>query len=240
MRSASERTLKHRRPLAVLIDEAQHFGIIRSGRKLLDQLNTIKSLAAESKVTHVLCGTYELIPLRNLNGQISRRSRDIHFARYHAKDEQQREEFIKALNTFQRHLPLAVEPDLISHWDYLYERSLGCVGILKDWLTSSLSLALGSNSSTLPLEYLEQQALSVRQCTNILRETKISEKELEGEGEGTLLLREDLGLTEEVASNERGKVSENVESLVGVKPTNRKRRVGARKPVRDKIGVEAA
>ena len=97
MRFASEQTLKHRRPLAVLIDDAQHFGIVSSGRKLLDQLNTIKSLADKSMITHALCGTYELIPLRNLNGQLSRRSTNIQFGRYHAENEEHRKEFINVL-----------------------------------------------------------------------------------------------------------------------------------------------
>ncbi len=138
MRFASEQTLRHRRPLAVLLDDAQHFGIISSGRKLLDQLNTIKSLADESQVTHVLCGTYELVPLRNLNGQLSRRSIDIHFGRYHIDDENSQREYINVLYTFQQHLPFSDPPDLVSRWDYFYERSLGCVGVLKDWLTRSL------------------------------------------------------------------------------------------------------
>jgi energy-coupling factor transporter ATP-binding protein EcfA2 len=238
IRFASERTLQHRRPVAVLIDDAQHFGIISSGRKLLDQLNTIKSLADESKVIHVLSGTYELIPLRNLNGQLSRRSIDIHFGRYHANNEKHRYEFINILYTFQQHLPLAGEPDLVSRWDYFYERSLGCVGVLKDWLTSSLALALDNNSTTLPLKYLQRRALSVQQCTTMLRETKMSEKELQEEEEGGMLLRRELGLTTEVASTSQGRTSERPETPFIAKSNSRKRRVGARKPVRDKIGIK--
>lgn len=45
LRFASFQTLKHRRPLAVLIDDAQYFGIVSSGRKLLDQLNAVKTQA---------------------------------------------------------------------------------------------------------------------------------------------------------------------------------------------------
>jgi hypothetical protein len=240
IRFASERTLKRRCPMAVLIDEAQHFGIVSSGRKLLNQLNTLKSLADESEVTHVLCGTYEIIPLRNLNGQLSRRSTNIHFGRYHANDEKDRQEFINILYTFQQHLPLADTPDLVSSWDYFYERSLGCVGILKDWLTRSLYLALNRNCSTLPLKYLERRALSVRQCTNILREIKTSEKELQEEDDGRLLLRQDLGLTPELVSNGKGTTSENSEKPFVAKPAGRKHRVGARKPVRDKIGLKIA
>lgn len=238
MRFASERTLKHRRPTAVLIDEAQHLGIIRSGRKLLDQLNALKSLADESEVTHVLSGTYELIPLRNLNGQLSRRSLDIHFGRYHAEDEEQRDEFINVLNTFQHHLPLPDEPDLVSRWDYFYERSLGCVGILKDWLTRSLALALGSGSSTLPLKYFEQRALSIRKCTTMIREIKTSEKELKEEEGGLMRLRQELGLTAELGSTSQA--AENTVKPRAGRPRSRRTRVGSRKPVRDKIGVKVA
>lgn len=238
VRLASERTLRHRRPMAVLIDEAQHLGIIRSGRKLLDQLNALKSLAEESEVTHVLSGTYDLIPLRNLNGQLSRRSLDINFGRYHAEDEEQIEEFINVLNTFQHHLPLPDEPDLVSRWDYFYERSLGCVGVLKDWLTKSLALALGSDSSTLPLKYLERRALSIRKCTTMLREIKTSEKELEDEEGGLMQLRQELGLTVELGNTVQA--AENTVRPSDAKPTSRRTRVGSRKPVRDKIGVKVA
>ena len=240
MRFASEQTLKHRRPLAVLIDDAQHFGIISSGRKLLDQLNTIKSLADKSMVTHVLCGTYELIPLRNLNGQLSRRSINIQFGRYHAEDEEHRKEFINVLNTFQQHLPLPEPPDLVARWDYFYERSIGCVGVLKDWLTHSLNLALESNSSTLPFKFVEQRALSISQCTTIMRETIAGEKELEERGEERLRLRRRLGLPDEHPGIDKEVLPPNDSTgAANVKTMRRKQRVGSRSPVRDKIGVRA-
>jgi hypothetical protein len=239
MRFASEQTLKHRRPLAVLIDDAQHFGIISSGRKLLDQLNTIKSLADKSVVTHVLCGTYELIPLRNLNGQLSRRSININFGRYNAEDEAQREQFINVLYTFQQNLPLLQTPDLVARWDYFYERTIGCIGVLKDWLYRSLSLALKSNRPTLPLEFLEQRALSVSQCTNMMREIIAGERELEESKEERLLLRESLGLSDECINiGEDNSARNDSGSPVTIKATGRRRGVGARNPIRDKIGMK--
>ncbi len=176
LRSASEKTLHRMKPLAVLLDDAQHLGVVGSGRKLLDQLNTIKSIADRSLATHCLCGTYELIPLRNLNGQLSRRSIDIHFGRYNAQDKEQRQAFINVLFTFQEHLPLVKTPDLVSRWDYFYERSIGCVGVLKDWLTRSLALALESDGQTLTLKQLEHRALSVSQCATMLREAVDGER----------------------------------------------------------------
>src|SRR5439155_20992017 len=44
-RYAVEQTLRFRKPAAVLIDEAQHLGKVASGRRLLDQLDVIKSIA---------------------------------------------------------------------------------------------------------------------------------------------------------------------------------------------------
>src|SRR6202000_2043653 len=57
---AVEQALLHRRPRAVLIDEAQHLAKMSSGRRLLDQLDVIKSIANCTGIPHVLVGTYDL------------------------------------------------------------------------------------------------------------------------------------------------------------------------------------
>jgi hypothetical protein len=241
MRFAAEQTLRHRRPLAVLLDDAQYFGIISSGRKLLDQLNIIKSLASKSLTTHVLGGTYELSPLRNLNGQLSRRSIDIHFGRYDARIEEHRQEFVNVLYTFQKHLPLAKEPDLASRWDYFYERSIGCVGVLKDWLTSSLGLALDSASSMLRSDFLERRALSVAQCTKMLSEATLGERDLEETESAQLQLRESLGLDAELSKEAQESTSLTISGQErNIRPRKSKQRIGTRKPVRDKIRAKTA
>ena len=45
----------------------------------------IKSTASRAQTVHVLIGTYELLAFRNLSGQLSRRSVDLHFSRYRRK-----------------------------------------------------------------------------------------------------------------------------------------------------------
>ena len=238
LRFASFQTLKHRKPLAVLIDDAQHFGIVSSGRRLIDQLNAVKTQADKTLITQVLCGTYELAPLRNLNGQLSRRSLDIHFRRYQATDEAQRAEFINALYTFQEHLPLPKTPDLISHWDYFYERSIGCVGVLKDWLTQSLALAIEDKCKTLSMRHVEQRALSVTQCATMLREAVIGEKEFEEREEARSLLRQNLGLTARPLQDTPQNL--HLTQAPATIQQRRRRHVGRRKPKRDKIGGRAA
>jgi hypothetical protein len=240
LRLACEKTLRRRGLLAVLLDDAQHLGIVGSGRKLLDQLNTIKSIADTSGRTHGLCGTYELIPFRNLNGQLSRRSIEVHLGRYHAQDKKQQQAFINVLFTFQEHLPLAKTPDLVSKWDYFYERSIGCVGVLKDWLTYSLGLALENKSPTLALEHLEYHEPSVAQCTTRLREAIDGERELQESKSARIALRTTLGLESKTLNKEPKSSSTNeVEEAARSVVRRGKRRVGSRNPKRDKVGLNS-
>jgi hypothetical protein len=128
---AVERALAFRRPAAVLIDEAQHLAKMGTGRRLADQLDVIKSLANRTKTVHVLFGTYELLAFRNLSAQLSRRSIDVHFPRYRLSNPGDAKAFRTVLGTFEQQLPVREPPDLVKEWEYLYERSVGCVGILK-------------------------------------------------------------------------------------------------------------
>ncbi len=175
LRFALEQSLRHRRPAAVLIDEAQHLTKIASGRKLSDQLDCLKSLASLSGCLHVLFGTYELLPFRNLSAQLSRRSLDLHFRRYRAEQAEEATAFQRVILSFQRHLPLAEEPDLCHRWEYLYARSIGCVGVLKDWLRRALAAALEEGARTLTEQCLEGQAWSAECCL------KMAQEAMEGE-----------------------------------------------------------
>ena len=114
LRWALEQALRHRRPTAFIVDEAQHFKRIASGRRLLDQMDTIKSLANLTGITHVLIGTYELLGFSQLSAQLDRRSCEIHFPRYHIDVPEEMLAFKRILLTFQRHLPLMGEPDCFS------------------------------------------------------------------------------------------------------------------------------
>jgi AAA domain len=241
LRHAVEQTLRRRRPLAVLVDDAQHLAIMGSGRKLLDQINTIKSIANLSQITHVLTGTYELMTLRHLNGQLSRRSVDIEFNRYLTDNSEHREAFINCLWTFQQHLPLPKTPELVNQWDYFYERSIGCVGVLKDWLTGALALALENGAQTLTTRDLERRALSVTQCARMLSEAVDGERKLTESTDANQELRKNLGLTVEMKSCP---LSSNDPSLDSTAPQGstkaKRRRIGQRNPARDEIGAKRA
>ncbi|BAY93377.1 MULTISPECIES: ATP-binding protein [unclassified Tolypothrix] len=191
---ALEQALKHRKPKIFFIDEAHHMLMVASGRKLTDLPEAIKSLANRTGVVHGLVGTYELLTLHDVGDQLSRRSVYLHFPRYHADIEQDREVFQSVVWGFQLRMPLQQEPDLVSHWDYCYERSLGCVGILKNWFQNALFDAINEGSDSVELKHLERRALSVAQCRNILKKIKEGENnqaQIEGEVQQ---LRAELGL----------------------------------------------
>jgi len=199
---AVEQALRYRRPQAVLIDEAQHLFALASGRRLEDQLNVLKSLANRSNTVHVLCGTYELLRIRNLSGQLSRRSIDIHFPRYDVAKAADRRTFTRILHTFGEQMSLPEPPDLVKFWEYLYERSIGCVGILKDWLVKGLSTAIRESDPTLTLKHLEKHALSVSQCDRLTEEAISGESRFREDSDALERLRLRLGFQKPAHSPE--------------------------------------
>jgi hypothetical protein len=222
LRWALEQALRHRRPTAFIVDEAQHFKRIASGRRrLLDQMDTLKSLANLTGITHVLIGTYELLGFAQLSAQLDRRSCEIHFRRYHIDVPEEMVAFKRVLLTFQRHLPLTGEPDLVAQAEYFYERSVGCVGVLKDWLTQALAAALEDGQETLTKTVLERHALPHRKLLRMAREIREGEETLTANSRAQTELRSLLGMSTESTKQHSSSSS---------------RKVGKRKPVRDAVG----
>ena len=172
LRHLFEQCLHYRRPRAVIVDEAQHFKKIASGRRLLDQMDTLKSLANMASTVHVLVGTLDLLSMMNLNAQLARRSTTLYFSRYHAEQTPELKEFKKLLRTFQRHLPFAEEPDLESHYEYFYEQCLGCTGTLKMFLNTILRVALAQEKPMLTPLLWEKHGESYGKLKNMLAEIK--------------------------------------------------------------------
>ena len=228
LRLALESTLIHRRPKAFFIDEAQHLAKMKSGRKLQDQLDSIKSLASITNTVHVLFGTYELLPFRNLSAQLSRRSIDIHFPRYRAERSGDYTAFRSVVFTLQRHLPLPGESDLLPHVEYCYERSIGCVGLVKDWLTRALALAINQGADAVSFKMLQKTAWPLDQSERMAREAVDGESEMSEREETRDRLRQMLQL---------GTHSAPATARTNAPVPHAGPRVGQRRPVRDLVGV---
>lgn len=221
LRRAMEKVFRYRQLKAFTVDEAQHLLMISGGHQMLQQMNWIKSIANLTGTVHILFGTYELLNCSTLNGQVGRRSEDIHLSPYHADEPEDVAEFMRVINTFQRHLPLEKEPDLEKHYEYLLESSVGCVGILKNWLTRSLRVALASEAKTLTTSHLRQSAIGASRINKIRSEAQQGERRLLESG----------GLSVGLESSD---VSNN---QVINKSSTRIGRVGQRNPKRDAVGM---
>lgn len=236
---ALEQALKHRHPQIFFIDEAHHMLAVASGRKLTEVPEAIKSLANRTEVLHGLIGTYELLTLHDIGDQLSRRSLYIHLPRYDAQYIEDREDWQSIVWNFQTQIPILEEPDFVSHWEYLFERSLGCVGILKNWTRNAFADAMEEEAETVTLQHLERRALSIGQCRNILKKIKEGEenyKSIEGEVEK---LRQELDLgIKPISRHKKIPQSHSELNQIDNQRSKLRKNVGQRKAKRDSVGID--
>lgn len=230
LRRSLENALKYRKCLAFLIDEAQHITFNGSAKSSNNNLNLIKSLVSTSNTPHILFGTYEILDFRDSLGQLSRRGLDLHFRRYDYRNQKEQKMFYNTLWNLQKHLPLDVEPNLVEHWKHFYQVSVGCIGVLKDLLTTTLEYKLMDNPEihTLDIEDFKQYELTSNQSY------KLAEEALGGEE----LVEVNNKKSDDVSALLGMKVNDKVEDLKTGEnlKKNSKRKVGERKPKRDAVG----
>lgn len=221
LRRSLENAFYYRKPKVFIVDEAQHFTKVPSARKYLDQLDSLKSLSNLTKVPQLLVGTYELKNFVNLNGQLARRTFDIHFPRYDISNKQDFINYLGVIKGLFEYLPIETSSSLLENWDYLYERTVGCVGILKDWLTRALRLALENNEKSLKIQHLRNTALSINKVSKLVDELSQGEACFIENSDKILDVRIKLGL-DNANVNQKGNL--------------KKKNVGIRNPKRDKVG----
>lgn len=168
---------------AVVLDEAQHLMTIGNreyGSSLLDQLDWIKSMTNVTEIVHIMVGTYDLLSFTRLNGQAARRGLPIHFPRYQLQREADCIEFQAVLLALLKKVPLLTDAEtlVVEHWHYFYERCIGCVGVLKDWLMRAVSAALDEGDDRLSLERIQEHALSISQCEQMALDAIEGEQKL--------------------------------------------------------------
>ena len=187
-------------------------------------------------VLHVLVGTYDLLDFRTLNGQAARRGYDIHFPRYQVQHEADRKAFQGALHALLLHIPLQMDmQDLMDHWYYFYERSIGCVGVLKDWFVRAYHAALRSRLPTLTLTHMQTQTLTNARCESMIADANAAEQKLHYTESSRERLWSLLGMSGIPLSGVQPADRQAEMSMVAPS-RSRKGRVGERAPVRDPVG----
>ena len=191
-RARLARSLKQHSTRIVIVDEAAHIKAGVSDQRLESQLNVFKSLSEESGVLFVLAGTYDILPLRDVNPQLGRRGRDVHFRRYRP-DGDDYASFRDAVLGLLARLPIDYDRAIEHEIETLYLRSCGCVGRLKDWLTRALSVAL-EDGSALTFRHLEQELPALSLLLAAAKEVAEAEDQLRDTTLLDLEIRQHLGL----------------------------------------------
>ncbi len=144
----------------VFVDEAQHLMSVDTPHKPTSQLDWLKTLTNRTNVLHVLAGNFDLYDFCHLNGQAGRRMRDLFFPRYHFDNEVECGEFVGALRTLLEQVPLIVDvAGLLTHWRWFGEWSLGCIGVLSDWIVETVDALYRQGATTLTIDALQKHGL---------------------------------------------------------------------------------
>ena len=252
LRRAFEEAAKHRKLRVFCLDEAQHLTLVPYSKMYRAQLEIIKSVASQSKAMHVLFGTYDLLKLRNASGQLGSRAVTTHFSRYRPDSKEDINEFAKALLNLSALMPLKEPPDLEKVLDYCFETCLGCIGLLKVWLTDALATALESGERTVTLKSLEKNAPPIDVLDKISSEIVYGEKMLEQNEdrrsviklrmlqgskyeEPELSLRPTAGRQYEADALTGTDAQESAAQMPKSKKGSKKGRPGERNPKRDRV-----
>ena len=169
-----------------------------------------------------------------VNAQLACRSVDVHFPRYDATIDSDAQVFQSVVWALQRQLPVEKEPPLVDHWEFLYARSIGCIGLLKMHLNRALNLALAEQAKTVQLSHLRKTALSETRVELALRNALESKAELTESGGADERLLTLLGLRgSRTAPQAKAQTEEP-----SPKPKQQDR-PGKRSPGRDATGQES-
>ncbi|MFN6568183.1 ATP-binding protein [Dendronalium sp. ChiSLP03b] len=197
LRLAMIKALTHRKPYVLAVDEFQHIGKMAGPEQLEAHMDCVKSAVDASQVPWMGFGTYQLLKFLNLSPQLRRRTKTIHFGRYRLEIDSELKEFKRVLEHFQHRLAFSQPPPLRQkYWEFCYERSIGNIGTLKDWLTDAYDLALSEAASTLTLDHLIATAKPASDCERMAIEAIDGEEALTDSRAKQNQLRLLLGLTQ--------------------------------------------
>ncbi len=243
LRRCAEITLKRRKTRWLIVDEAHHMILHKDPHVNQVMFETLKSLAIETKLTIILTGTYKLLDIRDQSAQLVRRSDMIHFQRYDLRNRQHHLGFRRVLAAFEGYFDLREPVKLVADWEQYFIRSVGCVGILKDWLRKVYEKAIEADLPTFDLEFAKLAAHSNKELITIARDAQAGEAKLLDASDDELIsvlrpkaMPNKPSAADGLASEESGgdHAVEAIEAAPAKRPV--RGRVGQRSPQRDPVG----
>lgn len=155
LRLSMEKALSMRRTQWVFMDEAHSLTRVRSGALYLGQLESLKSLSNTTQTMLFLVGTYELLDLFVPNSQLSRRAIIVEYPPYDASVESDRKEFARTIKGLASQSPIPINCDFPELTEFLYECSLGVIGIASDIISRSYVIADSKNMKAITMKTLK-------------------------------------------------------------------------------------
>jgi len=159
MREMYEQAMDQQRPIATLIDEAQSIGHCNSGDRRMANMDVVKGLSNSGRTVYVLFGTYEARNMLRNTAQLARRVHVIDFGRY-IDTELDQGEFLSIAQAITTEVGFKMDEDVATDWAYFYNYTLGCAGILSQWLARALAHAYKNNHLHIERKDLEAVRLS--------------------------------------------------------------------------------
>lgn len=234
LRRSVETMIRHRRVQVIIIDEASAILFQKSGLDPVLQFNILKSLAIELRIPIILVGAYDLLGILDGSGQLVRRSDVVHLPRYVANGETRgkpdAQHFTNILATFLGAIDLPKESALEQHVDYFMLKSVGCAGVLKDWLDRAICEALQTDKPMLSREILERSALPNSAVAKLTQEAIAGELRLAEVPDADLAALAGMSYTPSLSIAD-------IPNPPVTSTKARRGRVGLRGPSRDLVGA---
>lgn len=215
--------IQKRRPRAIILDEA-HALAYSSAKAEENHLGRLKSVINLALTPFVLLGTYPLLAYGHLAPEILRRRKLIHFRRYLPDVGEDLQTYADIVATLEKALPIPSCGDFTRDMEFMFLGSLGCVGLLKQWMADALDLAIANKDRKIRRSHLEAMRRPNDELVQMLQKVKIGEALVSGvepKLRGT-------DLTSASAMLDRTPIS--------APQSKRRRRPGTRNPTRDPVG----
>lgn len=176
MRLALERGLVKRNTKYLIIDEAQHARYASKGaRGGYAVMDSWKCLAQMANIILVVVGAYPILDILRGSPHLVGRKHQVHLPRYHETVEDL-EEFCLILAHYDQVVELGVDIQTLQECiEPLYEGTLGCIGLLRGWLTRASAIGVLRNEG-ITKDILMETVASGSDLKTIYQEIEHGEK----------------------------------------------------------------
>lgn len=162
-----KKRVKALRPIAILVDESQNLveGLPRKTVKA--NVNRLKSWANKMDTRLIFFGTHEARHLEDINEQLTRRISPIYFPRYRCEEDDERREFATFYVSLIKHTGIRIDPKVNDDFGFIVNHSLGCPGILAEWLQESIAYCIDRNQKIVTTAILRKTRFTINRLRTI-------------------------------------------------------------------------